>query len=104
MLLCKYHWATLRYNQTVILENNVEDPGFSLTDSKGDKEREPVTRGMRHVCSFYIYLYNFIYFWLCWIFASAQAFSLVAESGDSSLAVVHGLRIAEVCLVAERWI
>ena len=43
----------------------------------------------------------FIYFWLCWVFIAAWAFSLVAESGGYSLVVVHGLFIEMASLVVE---
>ena len=48
---------------------------------------------------FLIYLFYF-YFWLCWVFVAARGLSLVAASGDYSVAV-HGLLIAVASLVAE---
>ena len=47
------------------------------------------------------FLYNFIYFWLCWVFVAVQAFPLVAASGGYSLIVVHGLLIAMASVFAE---
>ena len=47
------------------------------------------------------FLYNFIYFWLCWVFVDVQAFPLVAASGGYSLIVVHGLLIAMASVFAE---
>ena len=42
----------------------------------------------------------FIYFWLCWVFVAARAFSLVAVSGGYSLVAACGLT-AVASLVAE---
>ena len=49
----------------------------------------------------FFFKFNCIYFWLCWVSVAAQAFSLVAVSGDFSLLVVHGLLFAVVSLVAK---
>ena len=49
---------------------------------------------------FNLFIYLFIYFWLCWVFVAARGLSLVAASGDYSVAV-HGLLIAVASLVAE---
>jgi len=43
-------------------------------------------------------IYNFIYFWLCWVFVAAQAFSLVVESTGSSLVVVLNSSFAHILL------
>lgn len=42
-----------------------------------------------------------ISFWLCWIFAVAQAFSLVVISGGYSLVLASGLHIVMASLVAD---
>ena len=42
----------------------------------------------------------FLYIWLCFVFAAAQAFSSCSEQG-SSLVVVHRLLTAVASLVAE---
>ena len=44
-------------------------------------------------------LFIHIYFWLCWVFVAARAFSLVAASRDYSLVVLGGLLIAVASLV-----
>ena len=43
-----------------------------------------------------LFIYLFIYFWLCWVFASVQELSLVAASGGHSIVMrgplhYHGL-------------
>ena len=43
----------------------------------------------------------FIWFWLCWVFVVAHAFSLVAVSRGCSLTAVHTLLIAVASAVAE---
>ena len=43
----------------------------------------------------------FFYFWLCWIFVATGRPSSVSERGGYSPAVVPGLLIAEVFLIAE---
>ena len=48
----------------------------------------------------FLFIYLFIYFWLHQVFVAVQGFSLVAVSGGYS-ALVHGLLIAMVSLVAE---
>ena len=45
-------------------------------------------------------MYNFIYFWLCWVFIAAWAFSLAAESRGYALGVVRELLIEMASLVA----
>ena len=45
-------------------------------------------------------LFNFVYFWLCWVFVAARGLSLVSESRGYSLAVVCGLLTAVSSLVA----
>lgn len=52
--------------------------------------------------SFFLKIILFIYFWLCSFFFAAQAFSPVAASGGSSLAVVRRLCVAMASLVAEQ--
>ena len=48
-----------------------------------------------------MYTALFIYFWLLWIFIAELGLSLVAESWDYSLVVVHGLFIVVASLVGE---
>ena len=43
----------------------------------------------------------FIYFWLCWVFAAAWAFSLLVMSRGCFLAAVHGFLNAEASHIAE---
>ena len=50
--------------------------------------------------TFYLFMYSFIYFWLCWVFVSAQT-SLVVVSRGYFLVAVHGLFIAVASLVVE---
>ena len=45
--------------------------------------------------------YLFIYFWLCWVFGAAQAFSLAVESGVYSGVAVSSLLIVVASLVAQ---
>ena len=47
-------------------------------------------------------MYLFIYFWLCWVFLAAHRLSLVAESREHSLVVVHRLPVAVASLFVER--
>ena len=49
---------------------------------------------------FNTFIYLFIYFWLCWVFAAAWAFSSCSELGLLFLAA-RGLLIAVASLVAE---
>ena len=49
--------------------------------------------------TFYLFMYSFIYFGLCWVFVSAQT-SLVVSRGYF-LVAVHGLFIAVASLVVE---
>ena len=49
----------------------------------------------------HVYTALFIYFWLLWIFIAERRLSLVAESWDYSLVVVHGLFIVVASLVGE---
>ena len=48
-----------------------------------------------------IYLFIFIYLWLCWVFLAVCRRSPGAESRGSSLVLVSGLLIAVASLVAE---
>ena len=48
-----------------------------------------------------LFLYKFIYLWLCWVFVAEWAFSLVAESRGSSLVAVCRLLVALGSLVTE---
>ena len=47
-----------------------------------------------------LFFLNFIYFWLCWVFVAAWAFSSCGEWG-LLFVVVHGLLIAVASLVVE---
>ena len=49
----------------------------------------------------YNYIYNFSYFWLCWVFVAAHRFSLVAVSKGSSLVAVRKLLTAVASLEEE---
>ena len=49
---------------------------------------------------FLIFIYLFIYFWLCWVFVSVRGLSLVAASGGHSSSQCAGLTVA-ASLVAE---
>ena len=46
------------------------------------------------------FMYVFIYFWLCWVFAAVRAFSSCGERG-LLLVAVRGLLIAVASLVVE---
>ena len=48
-----------------------------------------------------LFLYKFIYFWLCWVFVVEWAFSLVAESRGSSLVAVCRLLVVLASLITE---
>ena len=41
-----------------------------------------------------LFIYLFIYFWLCWVFVSAQGLSLVAASGGHSSSRCTGLSLS----------
>ena len=57
---------------------------------------------LAHSHFFLIYLFYFIYFWLCWVFVAARGLSLVvASKGELSFAVVRGLLIAVASLVVQ---
>ena len=43
---------------------------------------------------FNIYIYLFIYFWLCWVFVSVRGLSLVAASGSHSSSRCAGLSLS----------
>ena len=43
---------------------------------------------------FWILLYLFIYFWLCWVFVSVRGLSLVAASGGRSSSRCAGLSLS----------
>ena len=43
---------------------------------------------------FLLFIYLFIYFWLCWVFVSVRGFSLVAASGDHSSLRCAGLSLS----------
>ena len=47
-------------------------------------------------------MFLFFYFWVCWVFAAAQAFLRLQQGvGGYSLAVMQGRLIAVASLVAE---
>ena len=46
-------------------------------------------------CVLFLKRYLLVYFWLCWVFVAARAFSLVVECGGCSLVVMCGLLISE---------
>ena len=54
------------------------------------------------VLNFVLFIYLFIYFWLCLVFVAAQGFSLVSMNGGYSLIAVHRLLIAVPSVVAEQ--
>ena len=43
---------------------------------------------------FYLFIYLFIYFWLCWVFVSVQGLSLVVASGGHSSSRCAGLSLS----------
>ena len=43
---------------------------------------------------FYIFIYLFIYFWLCWVFVSVRGLSLVVASGGHSSSQCAGLSLS----------
>ena len=48
-----------------------------------------------------MFIYLYVYFWLCWIFVAACRLFLIAESRDYCLVAVHRLLIAVASLVVE---
>ena len=48
---------------------------------------------------FNIFIYLFIYFWLCWAFVSVRALSLVAASGGRSSSRCAGLSLSRPLLL-----
>ena len=48
---------------------------------------------------FLIFIYLFIYFWLCWVFVSARGLSLVAASGGHSSSQCAGLSLSQRLLL-----
>ena len=44
--------------------------------------------------NFFLKIYLFIYFWLCWVFVSVRGLSLVAASGDHSSLRCAGLSLS----------
>ena len=49
-----------------------------------------------------LFVFNFIYFWLCQVFFASRAVSPVAVRGGFSLVVVYGLLVAWVLLLQSR--
>ena len=52
-------------------------------------------------CVSFFFLFNFIYFWLRWVFVAVRGFSLAAASRGPLLVAVCGLLIAVASLVVE---
>ena len=48
---------------------------------------------------FLIFIYLFIYFWLCWVFASVRGLSLVVASGGHSSSWCTGLSLSRALLL-----
>ena len=48
---------------------------------------------------FYLFIYLFIYFWLCWVFVSVQGLSLVVASGGHSSSRCVGLSLSRPLLL-----
>ena len=46
-----------------------------------------------------IFIYLFIYFWLCWVFVSVRGLSLVAASGGHSSSRCVGLSLSRLLLL-----
>ena len=55
----------------------------------------------RSECIFFLIIYLFIYFWLCWVFVSVRGLSLVAASGGHSSLRCTGPLTSTASLVAE---
>ena len=49
--------------------------------------------------SFLLFIYLFIYFWLCWVFVSARGLSLVTASGGHSSSRCAGLSLSRPLLL-----
>ena len=49
---------------------------------------------MSPVFLFYLFIYLFIYFWLCWVFVSVRGLSLVVASGGHSSSRCAGLSLS----------
>ena len=56
---------------------------------------------MYHLLSFFkkLFIYLFIYFWLCWVFVSVRGLSLVAASGGHSSSRCAGLSLSRPLLL-----
>ena len=50
---------------------------------------------------FILFIYLFIYLWLCWVFVSVRGLSLVVASGGSLFIAVRGPLTIAASLVAE---
>ena len=48
-----------------------------------------------------VFIYLFIYFWLCWVFVSVRGLSLVVASGGHSSSRCAGLSLSRPLLLAE---
>ena len=49
-----------------------------------------------------LFIYDFFYFWLCWVFVSMRGLSPVAASGDHSSAWCAGLSLSQPLLLRSR--
>ena len=54
---------------------------------------------LKKIFKFYLFLYLFIYFWLCWVFVSVRGLSLVAASGGHSSSRCGGLSLSRPLLL-----
>ena len=52
-----------------------------------------------HKSFFFLIIYLFIYFWLCWVFVSVRGLSLVAASGGHSSSRCAGLLLSRPLLL-----
>ena len=50
-------------------------------------------------CQYHLFIYLFIYFWLCWVFVSVRGLSLVAASGGRSSWRCAGLSLSQPLLL-----
>ena len=64
-----------------------------LNGRHGFDSRQMDSRACGITISFELFLKKNIYFWLCWVFVAAQAFSLVVISGGYSIVVASGLHV-----------
>ena len=55
--------------------------------------------GVKFFCFFKLFIYLFIYLWLCWVFVSVRGLSLVAASGGHSSSRCAGLSLSRPLLL-----